>query len=110
MCGSDVRRTEIDPCKSHKIECANDTQPWRDCDFPLRKASPQQVNGDESRAMQASPDHKGPGRSMPQSAEHHGRHQIQEPPPLAISVAAQRDIQIITKPEGQCDVPAAPEL
>ena len=52
----------------------------------------------ESQSVQSTPDNEGPACPMPQSAEYHCKHQIDIGSCLALSVAAERNIQIFLKP------------
>jgi len=60
--------------------------------------------------MQAAPGHKGPVGAMPQAAYQHGDHNVYISAEFAFAVTAQRDIQVVTQPGGQGDVPPAPEI
>ena len=60
--------------------------------------------------MQEAPDHKCPGRAVPQSAQQHRQHQIAIGQQRTTAIAAQADIEVVTQPLRQADVPAPPEL
>ncbi len=47
---------------------------------------------------------------MPQAPEGHGCHQVHIGPARALTVSAQRDVQIIPQPGGEADMPAPPEI
>src|SRR6202140_5796119 len=47
---------------------------------------------------------------MPETRENHGNEKISSSFPLALSAAAERNVQVIAKPGAQADVPAAPEI
>src|SRR5690606_9761591 len=68
------------------------------------------VIDDEHEAMRRAPEHKGPGRTVPQPAQHHGGEKIEIAPRLSPSVAAKRDIKIIAQEARQGHVPAPPEI
>ena len=65
---------------------------------------------DEPEAMQGPPDYKCPRRSVPDAAQDEHNHDIENPTHSADPVAAQGNVDIVAKPGGQRDVPAAPEL
>src|ERR1700746_270512 len=66
--------------------------------------------GSEVAAVQPSPDHEGPARSMPETAEQHRREQIEVSARRTVTVAAERNVEIVAQPRRQCDVPAPPEV
>ena len=57
-----------------------------------------------------APEHKGPGRTVPQAREHPHEEDVSEPLGLAHPAAAQGDIQVIPEPAAQGHVPTPPEL
>jgi len=60
--------------------------------------------------MPGTPEHEGPGGAVPQAAEEHDGHQVDEGATPTAAVASQGDIQIIPQPGRQADVPPSPEL
>ena len=64
----------------------------------------------EIGAMQRAPDHKGPGRTVPEPAEQHGDRQIDITQQRAVAVAAERNVEIVAQELRQRHVPAPPEI
>src|SRR5581483_6501657 len=62
------------------------------------------------QAMQGAPDHKRPGRAMPNPGNEKGKKQVAIRLPGTTAIAAEWDINIIPKPTGKTDVPARPEV
>ena len=60
--------------------------------------------------MQGAPQDETDRRPVPQSAQEHRDHQVRVGTETALSVAAQRDVEIILQPRGERDVPPAPKL
>ena len=60
--------------------------------------------------MQRTPDHKRPGRTMPEAAKQHGDRQIDVAQRRAVAVAAERDVEIVAQELRQRHVPAPPEI
>ena len=65
---------------------------------------------DQPGAVEGTPKHEVPGRSVPQAAEQHGQHEISIGQEHASPIATQGDVEIIAQPGGQTNVPAAPEV
>ena len=66
--------------------------------------------GHQAKAVIGAPCQVAQCRSVPQSAEHHGQHQVQVGPRLAFPVAAQRYVEILHEELRERDVPSFPEL
>src|SRR5689334_1757457 len=47
---------------------------------------------------------------MPQAPEQHCGHKVPVSLPLSVTIAAKRNIEIITQPSAQTDMPASPEI
>src|SRR5438067_209974 len=77
---------------------------------PLRMAAAQHPLHDQIGPMQRAPEDERPARAVPESAEEHGDHQVAVRAPSSAAIAAQRDIEVITQPTGERDVPARPEF
>ena len=60
--------------------------------------------------MQAAPGDEGPVRAVPQAPEQHGGHERGIGAPRTVTIAAERNVEVIAQPRGQCDMPAAPEV
>src|SRR5207237_7724010 len=60
-------------------------------------------------AVNGPPHHERPVRAVPQPAQDHGQQKIPISLPLAVPVAAERDVEVIAQPRAEADVPAAPE-
>src|SRR5688572_24254928 len=74
-------------------------------------------NGAETRAfknekgtMEQSPKDKVPTRSMPQSAQKEYGNQVEIVAGGRTTVTTQRNVEVITEPGGQRNMPAAPEF
>ena len=61
-------------------------------------------------AVKSSPEYKGPVRTVPKPREEKGNHQVKGISLFGASVAAERDVYIVTKPGGKRNVPPAPEF
>ena len=72
-------------------------------------ACPQSVH-DQGDAVRRTPEHEGPGRAVPESAQEKGEEKVRQHSGEAFAVAAQRNVQIVAQPTGQGDVPATPEV
>ena len=70
----------------------------------------QHALGREIQAVQSAPDHEGPAGAMPEAAEQHRRHQRRIRAALAVTIAAERNVEIVAQPRRQRDVPAPPEI
>ena len=64
----------------------------------------------QTEAVVEAPDHEGPVRPVPQPADRHGRNEVPQLGPLAATVAAQRDVDVVAQPARQRHVPAPPEV
>ena len=62
------------------------------------------------RAVEPSPDHEGPLRTVPQPAHQEDDHDVHVLARRALAVATQRDVQVVAEPRRQRDVPPPPEL
>ena len=60
--------------------------------------------------MHGPPDDEGPGRAVPQTAQKEGQKKVPQSPDVALPVTPQGDIQIVTEPAGQGNVPTPPKL
>ena len=50
------------------------------------------------------------GCAVPEAAEHHRDNQVAIAPPLPVSAATERDIEVVAQPAGERHVPAPPEI
>src|ERR1700730_1509837 len=64
----------------------------------------------QAAAMETAPHHEGPVCPMPQSTQEHGQQEVAIGLAFSVAIATQRNIEIITKPGAQTDVPAPPEI
>src|SRR5258708_4455307 len=76
-------------CWKHISECALDTKP---------------------DTMDGSPKHGRPVCAVPETTQQHGGHQVSVSLFLSITAADERNIQVITEPSTQADVPAPPKI
>lgn len=66
--------------------------------------------GDLQKAVESTPQKIGQAATVPETADQKGEKEIQAVPPFGHPVAAKRNIDIIPKPGGQGNMPAAPEF
>jgi len=78
-------------------------------DVPCRPSFPGVVDA-EHGPMYAAPGDEGPARAVPQAADQHGQQQVAVLRELAHAASTHRNVQKITQPEAQGDVPAPPEI
>ena len=64
----------------------------------------------QGKAMHAAPDDEIPRSAVPQAAEQHREEQVEVHAQPPLSVAAERDVEIVAQPGGERDVPAPPEV
>src|SRR6185369_1280328 len=75
------------------------------------KCRPLQFARDEnSGRVQHAPNHKRPGRPMPDSRNEKGEEQIAVGEERSPAVSAERNIDIVAEPGGKADVPSGPEI
>ena len=60
--------------------------------------------------MEGTPDDEGPCSAVPESAEEHGKGQVDVGAGGAFLVATERDVEVVAEPCGEGDVPALPEV
>src|SRR5262245_27560514 len=60
--------------------------------------------------MEAPPKNEIPTRTMPESTEQHGNHQVSIGCQSAATIPPEREVKIIAEPGRQGNVPAAPEV
>src|SRR5690606_27377317 len=65
---------------------------------------------DQQRAVRSAPEHEIPSRTMPESAQQHGQHDVSRRGQCAAAIATERNIEIVAQPRGQADMPASPEI
>ena len=70
----------------------------------------QQDERQEEAGMVESPGEESPVGAMPEAADEEDDKGVAHHLPLADTTAAQRDVDVVTEPGGQRDMPAAPEL
>ena len=63
-----------------------------------------------TEALQRPPDDERPGGAVPQTAQHHGDHDVAHGARLAAGTAPERDVEVVAQPARERHVPAAPEL
>src|SRR5215471_10736734 len=68
------------------------------------------VIDDEQESVNCAPYRKHPISSMPKSAKDHNYHHIDIAADRAVTVSAQRKVQIVPQESRQRDVPSSPEL
>ena len=73
-------------------------------------AAVERVLGDQHRAVEGAPEHEGPGRAVPEPAEHHRDHQVAVGEEAAAAVAAERDVEVVAQEAREGHVPAPPEV
>ena len=64
-------------------------------DFALPAEQPLDSKPD---AMDAAPDDESPVRSVPQSPQQHGEHQVDVGSDISETIAAERDVEIVAEP------------
>ena len=64
----------------------------------------------EGDAVACAPGDERPRGAVPESAEEHGHEQVDILPYRAPTVATERDVEVIPKPERERDVPPTPKL
>ena len=64
----------------------------------------------QPEAVNAAPNHKIEAGSVPQSAKQHGDNKVHILSYLALSVASERDIDVVANPRRQRNVPPPPEV
>ena len=108
---------DIDECLGHRIRPENDkadrhreqridvTQHRRHF-LDLRYVGLEQ----QKRAVEQSPDNERPVRPVPQAGQEENNDTVERRAALTLAVAAQRNVDIITEPGRERDVPASPEI
>ena len=85
--------------------------PWQDrrctAAFPLLTHQPLHRQDD---TVDPAPDDEVPGAAVPQPAQQHDDHEVAVGVGAALSVAAQRHVQVVAQPARQGHVPATPEV
>ena len=66
--------------------------------------------GEIEDAMYGAPEDERPVGSMPKSAQEEDDELIADPFRFAYAIASQRDVEIVSEPCGQGDVPPFPEV
>lgn len=66
--------------------------------------------GREVHSVEETPGDECPSGPVPQPAQQHRDEQVQIGSRSATAVATERNVEVITEPGGQGDVPASPEL
>src|SRR6266850_8256669 len=65
---------------------------------------------DEKRAVPEAPEDEVPARAVPETAQKEDGDEIAVPPRRADAVSTERDIEVVTEPGRQRDVPPSPEV
>ena len=78
--------------------------------YPLLLLPQQEFFNDKKQEKVQSPQHIVPAGAMPQAGQAPHNEQVEELPPLAPAVAAQRDIHIIPEEGGKRNVPPPPKI
>src|SRR6267143_1501135 len=65
---------------------------------------------DEKGAVPQAPDDEVPARAVPETAQKEDGDEIAVPPRRADAVSTERDIEVVTEPGRQRDVPPSPEV
>src|SRR5258707_14461540 len=68
------------------------------------------MRADEQPAVVQTPRDEVQRRAVPETAESHRHEQVRVTAPRTLSVASERDVEVVAQPGGEGDVPAAPEL
>ena len=99
---------EKDPSQADPVEGGDHAQGgvdgWEDIALPNPA-----VDG-QGNAVESSPDDKVPRRAVPESAQHHGNHQVAVGLCCAAAISAQGNIEVIPEPGGQTNMPSSPEF
>src|SRR6266511_5951243 len=64
---------------------------------------------EQEQPLVEAPDDEVERGAVPEAAEAHRRQEVGVPPPLALAVPAERDVEVVTEPTGERHVPAPPE-
>src|ERR1700728_1135696 len=86
------------------------------CDMPvaLKNTQPRQtywqVEKRWTQSLQGPPDHEGPRRAVPETAQHHGDHDVADGLGLTVGAPTQRYVEVVAQPAGQRHVPTPPEV
>src|SRR3989304_1274353 len=64
----------------------------------------------EADAVEGTPGDERPARSMPEAADQHRQEDVPVGKKLAGAVAAERGVDVVSRPEGESHVPATPEV
>src|SRR4051794_28745963 len=73
-------------------------------------ASAEGMLDDQAHAVERSPEHERPCRSVPEAAEHHRDEQVAVRLHAPAAAAAERDVEEVTQEARQRHVPASPEV
>ena len=76
----------------------------------FESAAPDVLFECEENTIVETPEHEVPGGAMPETGQEPDDEHVPELFQLAVAVAAERDVDIITEPGAERDVPAAPEV
>src|SRR6266849_2770788 len=105
------RGAEEYPGETDYMECENSSQPLA-CQngagassWTYRKHISECALDTKSDTMDRSPKDECPVCAVPETAEQHGSHQVSVSLFLSIAATPQRNIQVITEPGTQADVP-----
>src|SRR5690606_22181186 len=105
-------RAEEQPSQASEVEVEEDDERSDDLPTPSRaevepalEVLPQHAVACEQDTVVDAPQHEGPGRAVPQAAEHHREHQIRVGPTRTEAIASQRDVQVVAQPGRERDVP-----
>ena len=76
---------------------------------PGDKRKPHLVQG-QCHTVQRTPQYKADGGTVPQTTQQHRDEQVKVGAQLAFAVASQRDVEVVSQPRRERDVPTSPEL
>ena len=77
---------------------------------PVQPLQQERLFQQQQHGVVHAPQHEVPAGPVPQTRQKPHDSDIQQLPPQSLPVAAQRDVDVLTEPCGQADVPPPPEL
>ena len=96
--------------RTHKKLTAMNVAAIRSVFWDLIKDRAGQSLQRDDHAVERPPDDKCPGRAVPQAADKEGDEQIDNGPEPALSVAAERPVNVCTERTAERDMPSPPEF
>ena len=103
-------RAEHNPPNHNTEKCQHNAKHFREHNPAQFCKCPPTMIDNEQCAVQHSPDKKRKACAVPKAAECHADKQVQHFPRLPVAVSPKRNVQVITNPSAQCDMPSSPEF